>query len=58
MQFEDVPLQIWCFAYEYAADILSLLATGLFQLEGCTAYEHVMHYTPSISINGATTGTN
>ena len=49
MQREQAPLRLWCFAYEYAADICSLLATGLFDLGGRTPYEHVMQYTPDIS---------
>ena len=49
MQRKQAPLRVWCFAFEYAADILSLCASNLYQLHGRTAYEHVMHYTPDIS---------
>ena len=49
MERESAPLTLWCFAYEHAADILSLLASGVYQLGGRTPYEHVMHYTPDIS---------
>ena len=43
------PLRLWCFCYEYAADVLSLLATGRFELKGRTPYEQVMNYTPDTS---------
>ena len=49
MTRKSAPLRLWCFAYEHAADILSLCATGHYQLRGRTSYEHVMHYTPDIS---------
>lgn len=49
MNAEDAPMRIWCFAFEYASDVLALMATGLYQLEARTPYEHVMHYTPDIS---------
>jgi hypothetical protein len=49
LESQNVPIRLWCFAYEYAADILSLTATGLYQLGGWTPYEHVMQYTPDIS---------
>ena len=38
MQREQAPLRLWCFAYEYAADILCLSATGLFDLGGRRPY--------------------
>ena len=49
MQRSDTPIRLWCFCYEYSADILSLLATGRFELQGRTPYEAVMNYTPDIS---------
>ncbi len=49
MEQQQAPIRLWCFAYEYAADVLCLMATGRYQLEGRTPYEHVMHYTPDIS---------
>lgn len=49
MQRKSAPLRLWCFAYEYASDILSLCAGGNYQLNGRTSYEHVMNYTPDIS---------
>ena len=49
MEASNAPLRLWCFAFEYAADILSLLATGAYQLGGRTPYEIVMGYTPNIS---------
>ena len=49
MEASNAPLRLWCFAFEYAADILSLLATGAYQLGGRTPYEIVMGYTPDIS---------
>lgn len=49
MQRKQAPLRLWCFAFEYASDVLSLCAGALPQLQGRTSYEHVMHYTPDIS---------
>ncbi len=43
------PIRLWCFCYEYAADILSLCASGRFDLQGRTSYEHVVGYTPDIT---------
>lgn len=34
---------------EYASDVLSLCATGRYELQGRTPYEAVMNYTPDIS---------
>ena len=45
----NAPIRLWCFAYEYAAEVTSLLATGLYELEGRTPYEYVMQHTPDIS---------
>ena len=49
MQRTNTPIRLWCFCYEYAADVLSLLASGRFELNGRTPYEVVMNYTPDIS---------
>ena len=49
MQRTSTPIRLWCFCYEYSADVLSLLATDRYDLHGRTAYEAVMHYTPDIS---------
>ena len=49
MQKTNTPIRLWCFCYEYSADLLSLLANGRFNLQGRTPYEAVMHYTPDIS---------
>lgn len=49
MMSTDTPVRLWCFCYEYTADLLSLLATGRFDLQGRTPYEMIMHYTPDIS---------
>ena len=49
MQRTDTPIRLWCYCYEYSADVLSLLANGRFDLQGRTPYEMVMHYTPDIS---------
>ena len=49
MQRVQAPLRIWCFAYEYVADVLSLCTTGHYALRGRTATEHVFSYTPDIS---------
>jgi hypothetical protein len=45
----QAPIRLWCYAYEYAAEINCLLATGLYDLGGRTPYEHVMQHTPDIS---------
>ena len=49
MQLSDTLIRLWCFCYEYSADVLSVLATGRYELQGRTSYEAVMHYTPDIS---------
>ena len=49
MQVTSTPVRLWCFCYEYSADILSLCATGRFDLWGRTPYEVVTNYTPDIS---------
>ena len=49
MEEEQAPIRLWCFAYEYAAELQCLMATGIFDLEGRTPYEHIMQYTPDIS---------
>ena len=49
MQKKSTPAQIWYFCYEYSDAILSLLATGQFDLQGRYPYEVVIHYTPDIS---------
>ena len=50
MQATNTPVRLWCFCYEYSADILSLCAAGRFDLKGRgTAYECTMNYTPGIS---------
>ena len=43
------PVRLWCFCYKYVADILSLYATGRFDLRGRTPYEVVTNYTLNIS---------
>ena len=49
MQRKQAPLRLWCFAFEYSAEVLSLCAPAQYQLMGRTSYEHVMSYTPDIS---------
>ena len=49
MERNQVRLHLWCFNYEYAADILSLVASGMFQLQNRMPYKTVMHYTSDIS---------
>ena len=49
MQSTNTPIRLWCFCYEYSADVLSVLATGRYELKGRTSYEVVMNYTPDIS---------
>ena len=39
---------LWCFCYEYTADIISLCDTGLFELQVQNPYETVMSYTSDI----------
>ena len=48
MQETLTPVRLWCFCYEYTTDILSLCATGRFDLRGRTSYEVVTNYTPDI----------
>ena len=43
------PIRLWCFYYEYTADILSLFIDTRFELKGRTPYEAVTNYTPDIS---------
>jgi len=45
MMHTQCPLKLWCFADEYAADLLSLCATGRYDLRGRTSYEHIVGYT-------------
>ena len=49
MQMINTPVQFWCFCYKYSDDILSLLATGRFELQDISPYEVVLYYTPDIS---------
>lgn len=49
MRLTQTPIRLWCFCYEYSADLLSLLASGRFELKGRTPYKVVMNYTPDIS---------
>ena len=49
MEEANAPVRLWCFAFEHAGDILTLMATGAYQLGGRTPYEIVMGYTPDIS---------
>ena len=48
MQQTQTTIRLWCLCYEYSADILSLCATGRFDLKGRTTYDVVTNYTPSI----------
>ena len=48
MQKTLTAVRLWCFCYEYVADILSPCATGRFDLRGRTPYEVVTNYTPDI----------
>ena len=48
MQQTNTPICLWCFAYEFSADVLSILASGRFELNGRTPYEVVMNYTLDI----------
>ena len=45
----QTPIRLWCFCYEYAADLLSLMVPNRFELQGRTPYEVVAGYTPDIS---------
>ena len=49
MQKSQTPIRLWCYCYEYTADLLSLCATGRYDLHGRTPYEAVLNYTPDIS---------
>ena len=49
MEQHQVPVRLWCFAYDYAAEILLLVVPGSCQLQNRTPYESVMHYTLDIS---------
>ena len=49
MQKISTPVRLWCFCYEYVADVLSLFATGRFDFKGRNPYEFVTSYTPDIS---------
>ena len=49
MQEMQTPIRLWCFCFQYCADILSLCATGRFELQGRTPFELVTNYTPDIS---------
>ena len=44
----NTPVRLWFLCYEYSADILSLLATGRFDLQGASSYEVLVDYTPDI----------
>ena len=44
MEQNQVLVRLWCFEYEYAAEILSLVVSGSFQLQNRTPYESVMQY--------------
>ena len=45
----NTPIRLWCFCYTYTSDIISLCATGCFELQVQNTYETVMNYTPDIS---------
>ena len=45
----NTPMLLWCFCSEYTADLLSLCASGRFDIQGWTAYKAEMKYTPDIS---------
>ena len=49
MMHSQTPVRLWCFCYEFSADLLSLCATNRYDLQGRSAYEHVVGYTPDIT---------
>ena len=49
MRLTSSPVTLWCFAFELAADILSLCVTTHYVRRGRTPYEIVFGYTPDIS---------
>ena len=49
MKHTQAPIKLWCFCCDYKAELLSLSATGRFDLKGRTPYEVVTNYTPDIS---------
>ena len=48
MQKKNTPVRLWCLCYEYLTNILYLLSTRSFDIQGRSPYEVVMHYTPDI----------
>ena len=48
IQASNTLVRLWCFCYEYSAELLSILANGIFDLQGRTIYEAVIHYTTDI----------
>ena len=49
MMHTQTPIRLWCFCYEFSADLLSLCATARYDLQGRSSYEHVVGYTPDIT---------
>ena len=47
-QRSSTPIRLWCFCFEYTANIISLCATGRFDLKGRTPCEVVTNYIPDI----------
>ena len=49
MQYTNSTVRLWYLWYKFTADLLSLFATGNFELQGLTTYKAFMNYTPDIS---------
>ena len=49
MMHTQTPIRLWCFCYEFSADLLSLCATNRYDLHSRSSYEHVVGYTPDIT---------
>ena len=49
MMKTNTPVRLWCYCFEYTADILCLCVSQHYNLKGRTPYELVAGYTPNIS---------
>ena len=49
MQNTETPVRLWCFCFEYAADVLTICVNGRYELRNRTPFECVCHHTPDIS---------
>ena len=49
MRETGTPIWLWCFCFEYAADVLIICVNGRYELRNRTPFECVCHHTPDIS---------